>query len=97
MTSNYRHERSGGGTCIFVHNQIQYRSIANITTDIEYTHVEARSSDFPHSVNIIFLYLPPNKIIDPKILFHIFNLPNIIIIGDFNANSPPLGRPSLGY
>ena len=86
IVSNYRNDRSGGGTCIFANNRVQFRVIPNTTTDIEYTQIEAQLSDFPQPVNIISLYLPPT-----------FNLPNVLIIGDFNAKSPLWGAPVLDY
>ena len=43
------------------------------------------------------MYLPPNKNLDKKLLLETFNLPNVLIIGDFNAKSPLWGAPVLDY
>ena len=77
-----------GGVAIYIHNSISY-TILKTNDNICNTGISIRCNGT--DLNIITIYNPPGTKIDKTDYNSLFNLPNLLVLGDFNAWSPLWG------
>ena len=90
VESNYRQDRKGGGTAIYIHKDLNYRSLTT-PDNMEVTGIELLDSIHHTSFFIYSLYLPPNVVINLDDLNKLTVNKNTIILGDCNAKNPLWG------
>lgn len=94
--SNPRIDRKGGGTAIFVKNDIVLHQLPS-NPDIEYTGIKIIIKFNKRPLHIFSVYLPPNRKINVEQLCNSFNYDNVIIMGDLNAKNPLWGSSVLDF
>src|SRR5207244_6836528 len=95
-THNFRLDRKGGGTAIYVINGIYFNIIninKSITSQIEISGVEICGPDNKSFLDIFSVYIAPNLKFNMDNLKQLLVNKNHIIVGDLNAKHLLWGSP----
>ena len=78
-----------GGVAIRIRHGINYKRIEETVDRIESITIQVSTAT--KRINIVNIYCPPNKTHEETDFTKFFNLPNAILLGDFNAHNTIFG------
>lgn len=97
LVENLRTQKQGGGTCIYIKNEINYAISAIdpsfVASDMEATRVVIKLQE-SLEITLISIYIPPTCKVDETILSKMLRTRDTLAVGDFNAKNPLWGSPA---
>ena len=95
-THNFRKDRKGGGTAIYIINDVYY-NILNIdslvSSEIEITGIEVPLKNNNVTLDVYSIYIAPNIKFNSENLKQLLKNKNHVILGDLNAKNSLWGSP----